>query len=55
MPKIGDLRAVEKNGLRLGRANLAKFGRKTAIWFKVRAAFARADEFYFLSFAAVVC
>ena len=52
MPKIGRLRTVKKSGLRLGRANLAKFVRKTAIWFKVRAAFARADKFYFLSFAA---
>lgn len=43
MPKIGHLHAVEKSGLRLERANLAKFGRKTAIWFKIRAAFARAD------------
>lgn len=43
MPKIGHLRAVEKSGLRLGWANLAKFELKTAIWLKVRAAFARAD------------
>ena len=43
MPKIGHLREVEKSGLRLGRANLAKFGQKTAIRFKIRAAFARAD------------
>lgn len=43
MPKIEDLRAVEKSGLRLERAIFVKFRQKTAIRFKVRAAFARAD------------
>lgn len=43
VPKIGHLRKIEKSGLRLGMTNFAKFKRKTAIWFKVRAVFARAD------------
>lgn len=43
VPKIGHLRKVEKSSLRLGMTNFAKFKRKTAIWFKVRAVFARAN------------
>lgn len=43
MPKIGLTRAVKKNGLRLERAIFVKFRQKTAIRFKVRAVFARAD------------
>ena len=43
VPKIGHLHTVKKNGLRLERANLAKFQQKTTILFKVRAVFARAD------------
>ena len=43
VPKIGHLRAVEKSGLRLERANLAKSEQKMTILFKVRAVFAQAD------------
>lgn len=43
VPKIWHLRKVEKNGLRLERANLAKSEQKMTILFKVRVVFAQAD------------